>query len=137
MATMFRVTLPDGGPATVSAGVAAFSTCLAAEVAVIVGDTVARQRCGSELRETLKRIVIVPRDPDAAVGAGNVKTFVAAPGAQPEAIAAATVAEIGAPDEALWGLVFGATAAQYLDRTNVLLAALERAFNAFPATLGL
>lgn len=136
MATMFRVALPDGGPTTVSTGVVALSTCAAGEMAVLVGDSVARQRCGSELRETLKRIVTVPRDPDAAVGGTNRKTFVAAPGALPEGIAAATVAQATAPDETQWGIVFGDVAANYLDRTSVLHAALQRAFNAFTSQLG-
>lgn len=137
MATMFRVTLPDGGPATVSTGVVAFSTCAATELAVIVGDSVPRQRCGSELRALMERWAENPKDPDTAVGAGSVKTYLAAPGVEAEQLTVATQAEGVAPTETQWGFVVGATAASYLDRSSVLEAAMERAINQFVPTLGL
>jgi hypothetical protein len=137
MATMFRVTLPDGGPATVSTSVVAFSTCTTNELAVIVGSSVPLQRCGSELRALMDRWSENPKSPDAAVGAGNVKTYLAAPGVAAEALTISTQAEATAPTETQWGFVIGATAANYLDRSSLLCAAMERAKDKFVATLGL
>jgi hypothetical protein len=137
MSTMFRVTVPDGGPATVSTGVAALSTCGASEIAIMVGDTVPRQRCGSELRAMLERWADTPKDPDAAVGGTNRKTYLGAPGVPGEQLAAATVAQATAPTETQWGIVVGDVAANYLDRANILAAVVERAQNQFPSVLGL
>lgn len=137
MATMFRVTLPDGGPATVSTSVVAFSTCAATELAVIIGSSVPLQRCGSELRALMERWAENPKDPDTGVGAGNVKTYLAAPGVEAEQLTIATQAEATAPTETQWGFVVGATAASYLDRSSLLVAAMERATDKFVATLGL
>ncbi len=137
MATMFRVTLPDGGPAVVSTGVVAFSTCAAAELAVIVGDTVPRQRCGSELREMLKTWADTPKDPDTGVGGTNRKTYVGAPGIPGDQLVAATVAQATAPTETQVGVVLGDGAAVYLDRSSILDAAIQRAFDQFVSTLGL
>jgi hypothetical protein len=137
MATMFRVAIPDGGPATVSTGVVAFSTCAAGEIAVIVGDNVPRQRCGSELRETLERIVLDPMDPVSTVGGTNRLTYVGAPGLAGEQIPQAIVAQATAPDETQWGLVVGDVAANHIDDSSILLGALQRAYDQFVAILGL
>jgi hypothetical protein len=137
MATMFRVVLPDGGPATVSTSVAALSTCAAAEIAIMVGSSVPLQRCGSELREALYAWAEKPKDPDAGVGATNRKTYVGAPGVPGDQLVAATSAEATAPTETQWGLVLGETAALYLDRSSLLCAAIGRAIDKFPSTLGL
>ena len=137
MATMFRIAVPDGGPAAVSTSVVAFSTCGASEIAVIVGSSVALQRCGSELRELLNLWAQVPKDPDASVGGTNRKTYVAAPGVPGDQLVAATVAQATAPTETQWGVVVGDVAANYLDRSNILDAVIERAFNQFVPTLGL
>lgn len=137
MATMIRVTLPDGGPATVSTGVAALSTCGAAELAVLVGDSVARPRCGSELREALYAWAETPKDPDTGVGSTNRKTYVGAPGVPGDQLAAATVASSTAPTETQVGVVVGYTAALYLDRSSLLSAAIDRALDKFPATFGM
>lgn len=137
MATMFRVSIPNGGPATVSTSVAALSTCEATELAVIVGDSVARQRCGSELREALKAWARAPKTANGSVGGTNRLTYVGAPGVPGDQLAAATPAQATAPDEAQWGVVLGATAATDLDKSDVMLAAVQRAIDAFPAQLGL
>ena len=136
MATMFRVTLPDGGPATVSTSVVAYSTCGAAEVAVLVGDSVPRQRCGSELQAFMEKWAETPKDPDAAVGGTNRKVFATAPGVPAEQVAGVNTAQATAPTETQWGIVVGDTAALYLDRSNILAAAMQRAIDKFTATLG-
>jgi hypothetical protein len=137
MATMIRVTLPDGGPASVSTGVVALSTCGASEIAVMVGSSVPLQRCGSELRALLDKFADKPKDPDTAVGATFRKTYVAAPGVPGDQLAAATVAQATAPTETQWGLVVGDVAATYLDRSSLLEAAMERAVDKFVTTFGL
>lgn len=137
MATMFRVSLPDGGPATVSTGAAAYSTCATSEVAVMVGTSVSLQRCGSELREFMRKWAETPKDPDAAVGGTNRKIYVTAPGVPAEQVAGANTAQATAPTETQWGIIVGDTAALYLDRSSLLGAAMQRAADKFVAQLGL
>jgi hypothetical protein len=103
----------------------------------MVGDTVPRQRCGSELREFLEKWSRIPKDPDMAVGGTNRKTYVAAPGVEAHNVAAATSAQATAPTESQWGVVLGDVAAQYLDRSSILDAAIQRAVNQFVSTFGL
>ena len=136
MATMIRVTLPDGGPATVSTSVVAFSTCAASEIAIIVGSSVPLQRCGTELRTMLETWANTPKDPDAAVGGTNRKTYVGAPGIPGDQLVASTVAQATAPTETQVGVIVGDVAANYLDRSNLLDAAIQRAFDQFVATFG-
>lgn len=137
MATMIRVTLPDGGPATVSTGVVAFSTCAAAELAVIVGSSVPLQRCGTELREMLQLWAEKSKDPDTGVGSTNRKTYLAAPGVHANDLTVSTQAQATAPTETQWGIVVGDTAAVYLDRSSLLDGAIQRAFEKFVVTFGL
>lgn len=137
MATLIRVTLPDGGPATVSTSVVAYSTCAAAEIAVMVGTSVPLQRCGSELREQLMLWADKVRDPDTGVGATNRKIYLGAPGPVIDQIEASTVAQSTAPTETQWGVIVGDEAAVYLDRTSLLQAAIQRAFDKFVPTFGL
>jgi hypothetical protein len=136
MATMFRVALPDGGPATVSTSVSAFSTCAAGEIALIVGSSVPLQRCGSELRSMLEKFADQPKDPDTGVGGTNRKTYLAAPGVPGDQLTVSTQAQATAPTETQWGIVVGDTAASYLDRSNLLDAFVHRVLDATPAVLG-
>lgn len=136
MATMLRVTLPDGGPATVSTGVVAYSTCAAAEIAVLVGDSVPRASCGSALREMLKVWAETPKHPDAAVGSTNRKVYAAAPGTVGHLLTPSTVAQATAPTETQVGIVVGDTAALHLDKSSLLDAAIRRALDKCPATFG-
>ena len=137
MATLFRVSLPDGGPATVSTSVVAYSTCAASEVAVMVGSSVPLQRCGSELREFMVKWAETPKDPDTGVGATNRKVYVTAPGTPAEQVAGSNVAQATAPTETQWGIIVGDTAAVYLDRSSLLGAAMQRAIDKFVSQLGL
>lgn len=136
MATMIRVTLPDGGPATVSTGVVAYSTCAAAELAVLVGDSVPRASCGSALREMLNVWAETPKVADAAVGGTNRKVFAAAPGTPGHQLTGSNVAQATAPTETQVGIVVGDTASLYLNRSSLLDAAIRRALDKFPATFG-
>ncbi len=137
MATMVRVNLaaPTSG-ATVSAA-ATLAVCLTDEIAVIVGTGVARHRCGSELREALGLWAEKPRSP-VAVAVGSVRTFLGAPGVTADALegAAATALGTAVPDETQIGVVVGANAAALLDRSNLLVAAITRALDAFVSTFG-
>jgi len=137
MATLFRVTVPDGGPATVSTSVVAYSTCGTSEVAVLVGDSVPRQRCGSELQAFLEKWAETPKSPDAAVGGTNRKVYATAPGTPAEQVAGVNTAQATAPTETQWGIVVGDAAALYLDRSNILAGAMQRAIDKFVSTLGL
>jgi len=136
MATMIRVTLPDGGPATVSTSVVAYSTCAAAEVAVMVGDSVPRQRCGSELRAYLEKWAETPKSGDTGVGGTNRKVFAAAPSVPADQVAGVNTAQATAPTETQWGIVVGDTASLYLDRNNILVGAMQRAIDKFATTFG-
>lgn len=137
MATMFRVSLPDGGPAAVSTGVVLFSTCAATEIAVLVGDSVARNRCGSELRAALMFWAQRPRALVTVAG-GSVRTFRGAPGLNGDALEAAAATELNsvAPDETQIGIVVGSTAAAALNNSNALVGAIQRALDKFPSQLG-
>lgn len=139
MATMVRVKIdaPSSG-ATVTAGAATLGVVLADELAVMVGDTVARQRLGSETKEILKLLAQKPRDL-VAVAAGNVRTFLGAPGLTAEDLEEAAATELNAvvPTETEVGLVVGADAAAYLNRTDIVLAGVRRALDAFVPTFGL
>ncbi|MBK9446182.1 MAG: hypothetical protein IPO00_08840 [Betaproteobacteria bacterium] len=136
MATMFRVSIPDGGPATVSTSVVAYSTCGASEIAVMVGTSVPRERCGSELREFMRKWAAMPKATDAAVGGTNRKIYVAAPGVEVASLAGTNTAQATAPTETQWGIIVGDVAALYLGRSNVLEAAMQRAADKFTTTLG-
>ncbi len=135
MATMIRVSLPDGGPATVSAGVVTYGGCLTGELAVLVGDSVARNRCGSELREALYLWAQTPKDPTAPA-ALNRQAYVGAPGVPGDQLPASQPLAAAAPDETQVGIILGDAAAAYLDRSNLLEQAVERAMNLFPSTFG-
>lgn len=137
MATLFRITLPDGGAVTTTTGAVAMSSVGAAELAVFVGDSVARQRCGSELRAFLKEFALQPKSSIAALGGTNRWHSSGAPGVPPHRHTPATAAQATAPNEASWGVIVGDTAAQYLDRSSILGAAMERLQNAITAQLGL
>jgi hypothetical protein len=141
---MFRVTLPDAAPAStganpciVTSGAVTVGVCAANEIAVFVGDTVPRQRCGSELREFLDTWTETPKDPDAAVGAGNRKVYSAAPGTPGDQVLPVTQAIATAPTETQYGIILGDVAATFLDRSSLLDAAMQRAVSMFVATLGL
>ena len=135
MATMIRVSLPDGGPATVSTGVVTYGGCLTGELAVLVGDSVARNRCGSEFREALYLWAQTPKDPATVAGA-NRQAYVGAPGVPGDQLLATQPLAAAAPDETQVGVVLGDAAAVYLDRSSLLEQAVERALNLFPSTFG-
>jgi hypothetical protein len=141
MATMIRVILeaPTSG-ATVDAAAATLGVCQPEEIAVMVGNTVARQRLGSETKEALLLLARKSRSkPDPVVGAGFVRTFLGAPGLTADQLdaAAATEANAVAPTETEVGLIVGRTAALLLDRSDLVLAAVRRALDAFIPTFGL
>ncbi len=137
MATMVRVKLPDGGPATVTAGAATLGVVLADELAVMVGDTVDRQRLGTETKEALLLWGRKPRDLVAVAG-GNVRSFLGVPGLTADALEATAATELNAvvPTETEVGVVVGATAAAYLNRSEIVLAAIRRCLDAFVTTFG-
>lgn len=138
MATMVRVKMdaPTSG-ATVSAGAVTLGVVLTDELAIMVGDTVARQRLGSETKEILKLLAQKPRDL-VVVAAGNVRTFLGVAGMPAHELEAAAATELNAvvPTETEVGLVVGATAATLLNRTDIVLAAVKRALDAFVASFG-
>lgn len=138
MATMVRVkVLAVTSGATVSTGAATLGVCAADEIAVMVGDSVPRYRCGSELREAMKLLAQKPRSAPTVAG-GSVRTFLGAPGLTADALdgAAATVLGSTAPTETQAGLVVGATAAASLDKSDLVLAAVLKALDAFVAAFG-
>lgn len=138
MATMVRVKMdaPTSG-ATVTTGAATLGVVLADELAVMVGDTVARQRLGTETREILLLLARKPRDVVAVAG-GSVRTFLGPAGMPAHELEAAAATELNAvvPTETEVGLVVGATAAALLNRTEIVLAAVRRALDAFVTAFG-
>ena len=138
MATMVRVKMdtPVTG-VTVTSGAVTLGVCLADELAVMVGTGVARERLGSETREILKLLAQKPRDLVAVAG-GNVRTFLGLPGLSAQALEEAAATELNAvvPTETEVGLVVGATAANLLNRTDIVLAAVKRALDEFVPTFG-
>lgn len=140
MATMVRVKMdaPTSG-ATVTTGAATLGVVLADELAVMVGDTVARQRLGTETKEALLNLGRKPRDLVAVAG-GSVRTFLGVPGLTADNLEAAAATEANAvvPTETEVGVIVGATVASaYLNRSEIVLAAIRRALDAFPAAFGL
>lgn len=138
MATMIRVKIdaPASG-ATVTVG-ATLGVCLTDELTVLVGNTVPRYRCGSELREALKLWAQKPRGP-VTVAAGSVRSFLGVPGLTADQLDAAGATQLNAvvPDEGHVGVILGANAAALLDRSSLLLAAVRRALDAFVPTFGM
>jgi hypothetical protein len=138
MATMIRVKLeaPTSG-ATVDAAAVTLGVCLTDELVVMVGDTVARQRLGSETREALLLLARKSRS-GIVVAAGSVRTFLGVPGLTADQIDAAAATELNAvvPTETEVGLIVGANASSLLDRSELVLAAVRRALDAFVPTFG-
>jgi hypothetical protein len=134
---MLRVKLdaPTSG-VTVSAA-ATLGVCLTDELAVLVGTSVPRYRCGSELREALKLWAQKPRDP-VTVAVGSVRSFLGSPSLTADQLEATAATALNAvvPDETQVGVVLGANAAALLDRSNLLLAAVRQAIDQFVATFG-
>lgn len=139
MATMVRVKpLAVANGATVSTGAATLGVCLADEIAVMVGTGVAKERLGHETKEALKLLAMKPRAAPAVAG-GSVRAFLGAPGLTADALeaAAATVLATTVPTETQVGLVVGATAAAMLDKSDAILAAVQKALDAFVTTFGM
>jgi hypothetical protein len=138
MATMVRVKLlaPTSG-ATVTTGAATLGVCLADEIAVMVGTSVAKERCGSELREALKMLARKSRS-GVTVAGGSVRTFLGVPGNNADVLDAAAATALGTvvPTETQVGLIVGATAAASLAQSGVVLAAIQRAIDAFVTAFG-
>jgi hypothetical protein len=138
MATMVRVKLlaPTSG-ATVTTGAATLGVCLADEIAVMVGTSVPAYRAGSELREALKMLARKPRSAVTVAG-GSVRTFLGAAGLNGDALDAAAATQLGSvvPTETQVGLIVGATAAASLASSGIVLAAIQKAIDAFVTAFG-
>jgi hypothetical protein len=138
MATMVRVKVlaPTSG-ATISTGAVTLGVCLADEIAVMVGTSVPAYRTGSELREALKLLAVKPRAA-VVVAAGSVRTFLGVPGLTADALDGAAATEINAvvPTETEVGLIVGADAAVSLDKSGLVLAAIQKAIDAFVTAFG-
>jgi hypothetical protein len=138
MATMVRVKVlaPTSG-ATISTGAATLGVCLTDEIAVMVGTSVPNYRAGSELREALKMLAQKPRAAVVVAG-GSVRTFLGAAGLNGDALdaTAATVLATTVPTETQVGLIVGSAAALTLDKSGLMLAAIQKAIDAFVTAFG-
>jgi hypothetical protein len=138
MATMVRVKVlaPTSG-ATISTGAATLGVCLADEIAVMVGTSVPNYRAGSELREALLLLAVKPRVAVTVAG-GSVRTFLGVPGLTSDELDGTAATELGTvvPTETEVGLIVGATAALSLDKSDLVLAAVRKAIDAFVTAFG-
>ncbi|WP_157061348.1 hypothetical protein [Anaeromyxobacter dehalogenans] len=123
--------------ASISTGALTYAACAADEIAVLVGDSVARQRLGSETREALNFWANRPRSAPAVAG-GSVRAFVAAPGVNGDGLEAAgtTVLNTTAVDETKVGVIVGAMAAACLDKSSLLHASIAMALDQFVSRFG-
>lgn len=138
MATMIRVKIlaPTSG-ATISTGALTLGVCLADELAVMVGTSVPKERLAGEVKEALKLLAVKPRS-GLTVAGGSVRTFLGVPSLNGDALDAAAATELATvvPTETEVGLIVGATAAASLASSGVVLAAVQRALDAFPVAFG-